>query len=232
MIELREISKALAARIPTRWTETLANYAAMRENPSLLPPEYVVSDRAAYFARIGESLGGPGAKLLFLEFGVLDGASIRQWCGLNANPESRFVGFDSFEGLPTAWRGREAGYFDRGGQMPAIDDARVRFVKGWFNRTLPGELDRMLPLEPGATLLVHIDADLYTSALYCLTSLAHRLPAFHVMFDEYGAGEARALRDVTEAYGARFTPVLGLKRGPRSPLPTRVFGRLDELPGA
>lgn len=231
MIELREISKALAARVPTRWTETLANYAAMRENPGLLPPEYVVSDRGAYFSRIGEVLGGPSAKLLFLEFGVLDGASIRTWSGLNTNPQSRFVGFDSFEGLPTAWRGREAGYFDRGGRPPEIDDARVRFVKGWFNQTLPGELDRLLPLEPGTVLLVHIDADLYTSALYCLTSLAHRLTGFDVMFDEYGAGEARALRDLLEAYGARFTPLLGLKRGLRSPLPTRVFGRLDGLPG-
>jgi len=227
MIDFREVSKALASLVPTRLTETVANYAALRENPELLPADYVIRDRAAYFERINQMLGGPAAKLLFLEFGVLDGNSIRQWAGLNRNPQSRFVGFDSFEGLPTAWRGRPAGYFDRGGALPDIADPRVRFVKGWFNRTLPGVADELLPADPPTQVLVHIDADLYSAALYCLSYLGPRLGDFAVMFDEFGAGEGRALRDVVAAYGGRFTPRLGLKRTAYAALPTRVFGELS-----
>lgn len=226
MIDLREVSKALASLVPTRLTETVANYAALRENPELLPTDYVIRDRAAYFARINDMLGGPETKLLFLEFGVLDGHSIRQWAGLNRHPGSRFLGFDSFEGLPTAWRGRPAGYFDRGGALPDVADSRVRFVKGWFNRTLPGVAAELLPIDAQTRVLVHIDADLYSAALYCLSYLGPRLGDFAVMFDEFGAGEGRALRDVVAAYGGRFTPRLGLKRAGYAALPTRVFGQL------
>lgn len=226
MIDLREVSKALAALVPTRLTETMANYAVLRENPALLPVEYVIRDRAAYFTRISEMLGGPNVQLLFLEFGVLDGDSMRQWAGLNHNPTSRFFGFDSFEGLPTAWRGRPAGYFDRGGALPEIADARVRFVKGWFNRTLPGVAKELLPIDPPTKILIHMDADLYSAALYCLSYLGPRIGDFAVMFDEFGAGEGRALRDVLAAYGATFSPRLGLKRVDHATLPTRVFGQM------
>ena len=33
----------------------------------------------------------------------------------------------------------------------------------------------------------HMDADLYSAALYCLTVLGHRLPAFPVFFDDFAA---------------------------------------------
>lgn len=56
------------------------------------------------------------APIDYLEFGVYQGESIRKWCGLNNNPESRFIGFDSFEGLPENWEGKcDAGTFSTGG---------------------------------------------------------------------------------------------------------------------
>ena len=85
----------------------------------------------------------PDPPILFLEFGVFEGNSIRRWAKLNSHPESRFVGFDSFEGLPTKWRQRPAGHFSTGGQPPDIDDPRVSFVKGWFHDTVPGFLDTL-----------------------------------------------------------------------------------------
>jgi hypothetical protein len=230
VIEFREIGKALAWLVPTRLTDAVANYAVLHENPDLLPSDYIVRNRNEYFARVNDAVGGSQVKLRFLEFGVLDGDSIRLWASLNGNLASRFVGFDSFEGIPGAWRGRKPGYFDRGGAIPQIADERVRFVRGWFNRTLPSEIGAILDSDGDAVTLAHIDSDLYASALYCLTVLGGRLPSFYVMFDEYGAGEARALRDFLEAYGAQFTALLGLKRTTRSALPTRVFGRIEMAP--
>ena len=64
----------------------------------------------------------------YLEFGVYRGASIRAWVGLSAHKESRFIGFDSFEGLPERWSGSlGAGAFDAGGNIP---ECRTFFANG------------------------------------------------------------------------------------------------------
>jgi hypothetical protein len=76
----------------------------------------------------------------YLEFGVYKGYIISLWAALNSNPASRFVGFDSFEGLPAEWKGGEwgsKGSFDTGGEVPEVGDDRVSFHKGWFGETLP-----------------------------------------------------------------------------------------------
>src|SRR5258705_3316710 len=79
-----------------------------------------------------------GSAIDYLEFGVFRGDSIRHWVKLNTQTNSRFYGFDSFEGLPERWRnGQDKGHFDVGGNIPKIDDPRVHFIKGWFNHTLP-----------------------------------------------------------------------------------------------
>src|SRR5437870_1966975 len=79
-----------------------------------------------------------GRRPLYLEFGVFEGNSMRWWAAELTNPAARFVGFDSFEGLPEDWRpSTPRGWFKTTGP-PAIDDARVSFVTGWFDETLPG----------------------------------------------------------------------------------------------
>jgi hypothetical protein len=42
-------------------------------------------------------------QLLYLEFGVWRGKSLRYWVSHINEPSARFVGFDSFEGLPDDW---------------------------------------------------------------------------------------------------------------------------------
>ncbi|MGB6973985.1 MAG: TylF/MycF/NovP-related O-methyltransferase [Terracidiphilus sp.] len=124
----------------------------------------------------------------YLEFGVWKGESLRAWSGLNTNSDSRFFGFDSFEGLPETW---DHGFghftaktqFDLKGQTPAISDSRVKLVKGWFQHTLRTFL-RDTPLRH--PIVIHIDCDLHSSALYTLSTLDPFLNAGDiVLFDEY-----------------------------------------------
>lgn len=86
------------------------------------------------------------APITYLEFGVHRGASMCRWLALNRHPDSRFVGFDSFKGLPERWElggaSLDAGHFSTGGQLPDVNDPRVSFVKGWFHETLPRFLGR------------------------------------------------------------------------------------------
>ena len=97
--------------------------------------------------------------ILYLEFGVYQGRSIRYWSERLRNPDSRFHGFDSFEGLPESWNMLfKKGLFSTNGEAPRIDDPRVKFFKGWFEDTLP---DYRPPQHD--QLVINIDADLYSS---------------------------------------------------------------------
>jgi len=120
----------------------------------------------------------------FLEFGVFRGDSLREWSALNQHAESRFYGFDSFEGLPDAWRkGQGKGHFDVDGAIPKIADDRVNLIKGWFDETIP---DFVRSFTPKNRLLLHLDADLYSSTLVPLVYFARYLQAGSlVIFDEF-----------------------------------------------
>jgi hypothetical protein len=120
----------------------------------------------------------------YLEFGVFKGWSMRQWLEINQHSVSRFVGFDTFTGLPEDWmEGRKAGHFNVQGEAPPLDDPRVQFVPGLFQRTLPGFL-RSFRIEH--QLVVHIDCDLYSGTLFCLAALdPYMPPGTIVMFDEF-----------------------------------------------
>ena len=140
----------------------------------------------------------------YLEFGVFQGRSMQRWLELNKHPDSKFYGFDSFEGLPEDWRrfdGKMAkSHFDVKGVLPEIDDDRCSFVPGWFQHSLDGFLEDFTPADQ---IVVHIDADLYSSALYVLTRLNGLLgPGAVVLFDEFSSvlNEFAALEDYCSAY--------------------------------
>jgi hypothetical protein len=75
---------------------------------------------------------GPDADLRYLEFGVHSGESLVRFASLFTNRKARFVGFDSFLGLPEPWSDMPVGHFSTDGQLPHIPDPRVELVKGWF----------------------------------------------------------------------------------------------------
>ncbi len=145
-----------------------------------------------------------GSAIAYLEFGVFKGETIKKWAKLNSDPDSRFWGFDSFEGLPNDWpvlaRVVPKGTFDTNGVTPEIDDDRVSFVKGWFQKSLPTFLKEF---QCSQRLVVHLDADLHSSTLYVLTRLhQHLVPGTILIFDEFNAvnGEFRAFVEYVSAY--------------------------------
>ena len=119
----------------------------------------------------------------FLEFGVAGGSSFKWWVERNTNELSQFHGFDTFEGLPEDWGPFKAGDMSTGSKVPDINDSRVKFYKGLFQQTLPGFIKQY---NSKNRKVIHMDADLYTSTLYALTSLAPLLKKGDIiLFDEY-----------------------------------------------
>lgn len=141
------------------------------------------ADRHEFYQCIESTLIG-GEAIDFLEFGVYQGESIREWNLLNKHPESRFFGFDSFEGLPESWReSQEKGHFSLGGALPEVEDRRTTLVKGWFDKTVPQFAKEFVPRN---RLVLHLDADLYTSTLLPLVYLSPFLvPGSVLIFDEF-----------------------------------------------
>jgi O-methyltransferase len=133
------------------------------------------------FLLTNQSLNNP---FNYLEFGVAEGFSFKWWVEHNTDSASRFYGFDTFTGLPEAWDQFKAGDMSVGGNFPKINDSRVEFVKGIFQDTLPAFLKNF---NDSRRKLIHLDADLYTSTLYVMASLAPYLKDGDIlMFDEFG----------------------------------------------
>ena len=162
-----------------------------------------VADRYAVYQAIAARVAA--RKVLYLEFGVAAGASMRWWSRALKNPESVLHGFDSFEGLPETVGPWRQGQFDRRGEPPVIDDPRVKFFKGWFDQVLPAY--SICPLE---VLVVNLDADLYSSTIYVLRWLRPQLkPGTLVYFDEmnHADQEQRAFEEFMQESGIKFKPV-------------------------
>jgi hypothetical protein len=153
----------------------------------------------------------------FLEFGVYQGDSLRQWVEINNHQDSRFYGFDTFTGLPEDWEDYDGkvrmskGTFTTNGNKPEITDQRVELIQGLFQHTLDDFLRRF---EGDKALVIHNDSDLYSSTLFVLTKLdryIHRQTI--IIFDEYAnlLHEMRALKDYAASY-LREYDVIGYTR--------------------
>ena len=165
----------------------------------------------------------------FLEFGVYEGYSINYFSKLLKDKDSNLYGFDSFEGLPESWRNfinvYPSNHFNVDGKIPFSKDSRVSFIKGWFNSTLPEFLNiNKEKLTNSDYLLVHMDADIYSSTLYVLTLLAQIPKDLYCIFDELPGEESRALYDFITSYGMECE-FLGFT-GPSKIFPMQVFLRI------
>ena len=147
----------------------------------------------------------------YLEFGVFEGESIRWWSALNTHPDSRFIGFDTFSGLPEDWEEKSRGTFDVSGKVPDIDDCRVHFVHGLFQDTLREFLSGFTKK---GRLIIHMDADLYSSTLFCLTSLDYLIETDSILiFDEFSslAHEYAAFHDYCRSFNRDFRVICRTK---------------------
>lgn len=150
--------------------------------------------------------------ITYLEFGVHEGESLKWWVERNDHPDSTFVGFDSFEGLPENWnRSAPAGRFSTGGVIPDIADPRCSIVKGLFQDTL---LDWLAGRQWPGRVVCMMDADLYASTLYPLILLGQRLrPGDILIFDEFRdvRNEFRAFCDWQACSGAKAECVASVR---------------------
>ncbi|HWD20340.1 MAG TPA: class I SAM-dependent methyltransferase [Verrucomicrobiae bacterium] len=146
-----------------------------------------------------------GRKVLYLEFGVAAGDSIRWWAQALKDPQATLHGFDSFEGLPEQNGPWFKGQFDAQGRAPALNDQRVTFFKGWFDQVLPTYTPPAHDL-----LVVNMDADLYSSTIFVLRWLRPLLkPGTLIYFDEmdHVDHEPRAIDEFTTETGWCLRPL-------------------------
>ena len=156
-----------------------------------------------------------------MEFGVWQGRTITR-IG-RYFPNQTVWGFDSFVGLPESWFTKSsqqgpshpAGKFNLDGKLP-ISVPNIELVAGWFNDSIPTWLEQ----NSGDICFLHIDSDLYSSALTVLTLLNERIvPGTVIVFDEmypwanyekydlWEQGEFKALGEWISTYNREFVPL-------------------------
>lgn len=123
-------------------------------------------------------------------------------------PFSKIDGFDSFEGLPEAWRDGYAEGSFKMNQLPTVE-SNVALHKGWFDSTLPAFLEKV---ESGINVgYLHVNCDLYSSTKTIFACLANRIKSGTVIvFDEYfnypgwEGGEFKAFKEFIAYSGLSY----------------------------
>ncbi len=140
------------------------------------------------------------AEVDYLEFGVSRGVSFRWWVKNITNRNSRFYGFDTFDGLPEDWGKFKKGDMSNSCKPPEIDDTRVSFYQGLFQQTLNGFLKNYLP---NKRRIIHMDADLYSATIYVLSTISPILRKGDIIiFDEFNVPlhEFKAFMEWTSSF--------------------------------
>jgi hypothetical protein len=140
----------------------------------------------------------------YIELGVCGGHSFTWWLAHNINPDSKFYGFDTFEGLPENF-----GPFRKGSMAVALEslqitDSRARLFKGLFQQTLIPFLEQY---KNERKKLIHLDADLFSATLFSLSQWYRFLQDGDIiLFDEFAVPkhEFRAFQIFTESFYVNY----------------------------
>jgi hypothetical protein len=177
------------------------------------------ADRFLMYSHVIKKYELSNRPLQYYEFGVFEGNSIKYWLQETLHSDSEYFGFDSFEGLPEDWfEGMGKGAFDLNGKLPDIKDNRAHFIKGWFNESLPEFVKAHSP-SIDKQIVLHLDADLYSSTYYVLNFLhfcGYIRKGTILIFDEIIVAsiadtEFRAFYDFVEVMGLKYE-VLGIAK--------------------
>lgn len=153
----------------------------------------------------------------YLEYGVCTGSSmiaLQRALQQREQINLRFVGFDSFEGLPDSAAEQDNGVWKPGSFMSekSRTEQRLRdhgidpyLVEGWFSDTLNDQTRHQYQIQSAP--LIMVDCDIYSAAKEALDfSVAHITGPTVILFDDWHAcdldkvnqGEARAWREMLE----------------------------------
>lgn len=146
-------------------------------------------------------------KFVYLEFGVANGSSFKWWLESNANAQSSFHGFDTFEGLPEKWGGYAKG--DMKANIPELNDPRAHFYKGLFQETLQLYLSSSPNLKQ-ENKIIHLDADLYSSTIFVLSQLYPFLKKGDlILFDEFNVPmhEFKGYQEFIQSFYVQLKPI-------------------------
>lgn len=164
-------------------------------------------DREKLYVQINEHLNLKNTAINYLEFGVAGGDSLRWWCANNKSTNTKLYAYDTYEGLPEDYGSMKKGTFDQKGNFPDIKDSRINFIKGLFQDTL---LKSTTEIDFSMKSIIHVDGDLYSSAMFCLNTLYPSLKKGDlIIFDEFGvpAHEFKAYSDLVSTYYLKLKPI-------------------------
>lgn len=143
------------------------------------------------------------------EFGVAFGETTKILTDRISVPYE-YHGFDTFTGLPRAWRGLPKGAISNGGELPNINEPNVEFHKGLVSQTI-SEVD----FSKTGIKYVILDFDLYEPTLLVLKKLIPFLnPGDILYFDEmFDADERVIFENYVQGhikFTVLFTSIFGL----------------------
>jgi hypothetical protein len=141
-------------------------------------------------------------KFYFLEFGVFQGSSTRNFAQI-VKPKKIYA-FDSLFGLSANWLGQNCNVekFNLQGKIPVLGE-NVILIKGWVEDTLDDFINSHLEKQGGAKIaFIHFDLDIYEPTKFALSKLKKYLTKNTIIiFDElynysgWKNGEYKALTE-------------------------------------
>ncbi len=221
-IIFRGVAKALLLKLNIHWlfrpfhklllnTVYMSKFSQFRANAKVTHTNDFVRWKRIYnlreslYAEVCQTQNLYEKPINYFEFGVCGGHSLEWWINKNKHTETAFYGYDTFEGLPEDW-----GPFKKGSMNVEIstlnfNDVRVQLYKGLFQDTLVPFLENYK--DNGNPKVIHMDADLFSSTLFCLTQLYRFLKNGDViLFDEFGVPmhEFRAWQIFAETFYIKY----------------------------
>ncbi|MEY2828570.1 MAG: hypothetical protein RIQ33_428 [Bacteroidota bacterium] len=190
----------------------LTTFIHQHKNNLLINDFYVshrdYNKRYNLYETIGKMYHKNTSAIVYLEFGVAAAKSFKWWLAYNQINDSKFHGFDTFEGLPENW----GNFYTKGDLahgLPQIDDTRANFYKGLFQDTLPNFIEQH-KAELNQPKIIHLDADLYTATLFVLMQLFPYLKKGDlIFFDEFSVPthEFKAFDEFTQTCYIKLKPI-------------------------